>query len=105
MVMALNSERFTGLGDQFVTEKATCYTCHAGSEVPRRAPDAGWTRGGFSCRPDRSSSKGPEENKVPIVAADAFRRAAILLLSAVHPELPHEEHALVDQCLQPPRGW
>src|SRR5687767_255456 len=51
MVMALNADSLKGLGDQFVVEKVTCYTCHRGTETPMRIPPDGWKRGGFSLLP------------------------------------------------------
>ena len=71
MVMALNADSLKGLGDQFVVEKVTCYTCHRGTETPARIPPDGWTRGGFSLLPSgppapaRGGTVPPAEHKKP----------------------------------------
>ena len=51
MVMSINADYLKGLGQASVPEKVTCFTCHAGSEVPLSAPIKGWPQGGFSLLP------------------------------------------------------
>ena len=38
-------------GEDVTVEKISCFTCHRGSEVPDKAPEAGWGRGVFALTP------------------------------------------------------
>jgi hypothetical protein len=51
MVMEINANYASQVGDASMPEKVSCFTCHQGDKKPAFTPVNGWERGGFSLLP------------------------------------------------------